>query len=153
MSIPLRYSNVGERILLTLWVGGMWMTGYVVTPMLFQVVDDRQLAGMIAGHLFTANSYIGIACGCLLLVGSLIKSTGNRLKDSRVWILLVMLAIILIGQFIFQPMMAELKVSGLLAGSKEAAEFSRLHGMASILFLGNSILGLVLVGGGKYWGS
>lgn len=129
------------------------MTGYVVTPVLFQVVEDRQLAGMIAGHLFTANSYIGIACGSLLLVGSLIKGAGNRLKDSRVWILLVMLAVILIGQFVFQPIMAELKTSGLSEGSKEATEFSRLHGIASSLFLINSILGLVLVVSGKTWGS
>lgn len=129
------------------------MSGYVVTPLLFQVLDDRQLAGMIAGHVFTANSYIGIACGGLLLVSSFVKGAGNRLKDSRVWILLVMLAIILVGQFIFQPIMAELKVSGLPVGSKEAAEFSRLHGVASILFLVNSILGLVLVGSGKFWNS
>lgn len=129
------------------------MSGYVVTPLLFQVLDDRQLAGMIAGQVFTANSYIGIACGGLLLVSSFVKGVGSRLKDSRVWILLVMLAIILVGQFIFQPMMAELKVSGLLDGSKEAAEFSRLHGMTSTLFLVNSILGLVLVGSGKFWNS
>ena len=129
------------------------MTGYVVTPVLFQVLDDRQLAGMIAGHLFTANSYIGIACSCLLLVGGFIKVAGNRLKDSRIWILLVMLAIILVGQFIFQPMMAELKVAGFPVGSKEAIEFSRLHGMASILFLINSILGLFLVSSGSTWTS
>ena len=151
MSIPPGFSNVAERILLTLWVGGMWMAGYVVTPVLFQVLDDRQLAGMIAGHVFTANSYIGITCGGLLLVSSFVKGTGNRLKDSRIWILVVMLIIILIVQFIFQPMMAELKVSGLSEGGKEAAEFSRLHGMASMLFLVNSILGLVLVGSGKFW--
>lgn len=129
------------------------MTGYVVTPLLFQVLDDRQLAGMIAGHLFTANSYIGLVCGVLLLLGVLVKCVGSRLKDSRVWMLVLMITVIIAGQFVIQPILAELKAGGLPAGSKEAIEFGRLHGIASILFLINSVLGLVLVGRGKFWSS
>ena len=114
-------------------------------------MDDRQLAGMIAGHLLTANSYIGLMCGGLLLIGVLVKCTGRRLKDSRVWILAFMIVIIMTGQFIIQPILAELKVSGLPEGSNEAVEFGRMHGFSSILFLINSILGLVLVSNGKFW--
>ena len=129
------------------------MTGYIVTPLLFQVLDDRQLAGMIAGHLFTANSYIGLVCGGLLLLGVFIKSTGNRLRDPQVWMLVSMIIVIMVGQFIIQPILTELKAGGLLEGSKEAVEFGRLHGIASTLFLINSVLGLVLVSKGKIWGS
>ena len=129
------------------------MTGYVVTPLLFQVLDDRQIAGMIAGHLFTANSYIGLACGGLLLLGILIKCTCNRLKDSQVWMLALMIIVIVVGQFIIQPILAELKVNGLPEGSKEGAEFGRMHGIAYTLFLINSVLAMVLVGRGKIWNS
>lgn len=134
--------SVSERILLTLWVGGMWTTGYLVAPILFTVLDDRQLAGMLAGHMFTAMSYVGLACGGLLLSGSLFR---DGIKHWRNGVLLLMLVIIAIGHFVLQPMMAELKAAGILEGSASAAEFGKLHGIASVLFLINSLSGLVLV--------
>ena len=39
-----------ERLLLALWVGGMLMVGYVVTPVLFSSLDTRLLAGAVAGR-------------------------------------------------------------------------------------------------------
>ncbi|MCK5382667.1 MAG: DUF4149 domain-containing protein, partial [Gammaproteobacteria bacterium] len=30
-----------ERILLTLWVGSLWVVGFVVAPVLFAELDDR----------------------------------------------------------------------------------------------------------------
>ena len=66
--------------------------------------------------------------------------------------LVLMIIVIMVGQFIIQPILAELKAGGLLEGSKEAVEFGRLHGIASALFLINSILGLVLVRRGKISG-
>ncbi|NOX26610.1 MAG: DUF4149 domain-containing protein, partial [Gammaproteobacteria bacterium] len=44
--------NLGERILLTLWVGGTWTVGYIVAPVLFKFLEaDRQLAGALAGEM------------------------------------------------------------------------------------------------------
>ena len=60
--------GVGQRILLTLWVGGLWATGYLVAPLLFHMLDDRRLAGEIAGRMFSAMNYLGLACGMLLLL-------------------------------------------------------------------------------------
>ncbi len=131
-----------ERILLTLWVGGMWTVGYIVAPTLFGVLDDRQLAGMIAGHLFTSMSYIGFVCGGLLLFGNIYRS---GIKHKTNYILLLMLLLIAIGQFILQPMMADLKLQGLVEGSSAAANFGKLHGVSSILFMITSIAGLILV--------
>jgi len=131
-----------ERILLTLWVGGMWTVGYVVAPTLFGVLDDRQLAGMIAGNLFTTMSYIGLVCGGLLLIGNIYRSS---IKDKTNYILLLMLVLIAIGQFVIQPMMVELKAQGLVVGSVAAANFGKLHGVSSVLFLITSIAGLLLV--------
>jgi hypothetical protein len=56
-----------------------------------------------------------------------------------------MLVIIVIGQFVLTPVMAELRATGLQQGSAAAARFGMLHGVSSVLFLLNSIAGLVLV--------
>ena len=56
-----------------------------------------------------------------------------------------MLVLVAIGQFDLQPMMAELKAQGLVEGSVAAANFGKLHGVSSILFMITSIAGLILV--------
>lgn len=134
----------GERILLSLWVGGLWAIGYLAVPILFASLDDRMLAGMLAGKMFTMLSYIGLGIGAVLLVPAVV-STARPLSLWRVRLLLLMLVIVVIGEFVLQPMMAELKVGGLVEGSEKWAQFARLHGIASILYLINSISGLALV--------
>ncbi len=137
--------NISERLLLTLWIGGMWTVGYIVTPTLFHMLDDRMVAGRIAGQLFTILAYIGLLSGTVLLLAQWFRSGGNKLQNWRLWVLLVMLLIVAVGQFVIQPMMVELKAAGLVPGSHAAASFGRLHGISSILFMVNSLLGLVLV--------
>lgn len=132
------FANVGERLLLTLWAGAIWTVGYIVAPTLFAVLDDRQLAGMLAGELFTIVSYLGLFCGVLLLIGQLVR---GGWKGWRVYVLAAMLALIGAGQFILQPRMAALKSQG-AAG---AEQFAALHGVSSTLFLIVSILALALV--------
>lgn len=136
---------IPERIALTLWVGGMWITGYLVAPMLFSVLEDKQLAGMLAGRMFTAMSYVGLVCAVLLLSIQWQKPVVNGWREWRRWLLLTMLLVIVVGEFVLQPMMAELKQLGLEEGSMTARRFGMLHGLASTLFLFNSLAGLVLV--------
>ena len=134
--------STAARIALTLWVGGMWVTGYLVAPVLFNMLD-KQTAGEVAGRLFTIISYVGIGCAVLLLMDA---STGNipMWKQTRVRLVLVMVLIVMIGQWGLQPMMVELKAQG-LDQADVAAQFGRLHGAAQVLFMINSLLGLALV--------
>lgn len=133
---------ISERILLTLWVGGMWILGYVVVPVLFKMLE-RQVAGGVAGQLFTIMSYIGLLCGILLLTSLLYRHGLANWLQWRVLVLVGMLVIILIGQFVLQPMMVELKAAGLSGDIR--AQFGRLHSISSILFMFNSLAGLALV--------
>lgn len=136
---------IPERIALTLWVGGMWITGYLVAPMLFSTLEDRVLAGMLAGRMFSAMSYVGLVCAGLLLLTHFQKHWPSGWRQWRRWILLAMLLVILIGEFVLQPMMAELKTQGLDEGSAAQQRFGMLHGISSTLFLFNSLAGLALV--------
>ena len=133
---------VGEKILLTLWVGGMWTVGYIVAPTLFNMLE-KTVAGNVAGQLFTIMSYVGLVCGSLLVVGTVSRLGAQVMSHWVFWVLLVMLLLVLIGQFVLQPMMAELKASGITELNR--SEFGKLHGIASVLFLINSVLGLSLI--------
>ena len=133
-----------EITLQTLWIGGMWVIGYVVAPILFASLDDRRLAGELAGSMFTAINYVGLVCGGVLLALALSKATA-WFKDLRVIAIVLMLLLIAVSAFVIQPMMHELKAVGLVPGSDEATQFGRLHGVSSVLYLVNSVLGLFLI--------
>ncbi len=132
-----------ERILLTLWVGSLWVVGFIVAPLLFTELNDRALAGSTAGTLFTVTSYIGLASGSVLL---LLNAVVRKRINWRALVLLGMLSLIVIGQFVITPMVADLRLQGLT----DTPRFGQLHGVASVLFLLTSVLGLVLVAAGRY---
>jgi hypothetical protein len=134
----------GERVLLSLWVGALWAIGYLAVPTLFASLDDRALAGMLAGKMFTGVSIIGLGCGTALMSMFWMQSA-RPLQERRVQLLLVMLLLVLLGEFVLQPQMAELKAEGLVEGSGVAARFGVLHGIASLLYLANSVIGVVVL--------
>lgn len=133
--------QISEKILLTIWVGGMWAIGYIVTPVLFQMLD-KPVAGNVAGQLFTIVSYIGLFSATALIINVLMQYAFNR-RHWQLWTLVIMLLITIVGQFVFTPMMEELKAAGLTG--ENVSKFGRLHGLASTLFLINSLAGLALV--------
>lgn len=137
----MKYFLVGERVLLTLWVGGLWAIGYIAAPTLFSVLDDKSLAGNLAGQMFHIISYIGLLCGTLLMISVFQR---NRLQW-QFWVLLLMLVLVASSEFILQPMMAELKAQGLLEGSPIKKQFGILHGVASTIYLVVSLCGFSLV--------
>ena len=132
----------------TLWVGGMWMLGYVVVPVLFKMLPDRMLAGRIAGELFTLLAYIGIACALYLLLYQLQQSGRAALRRSAFRITAAMLLLVLIGQFGLQPVLADLKVQALpldVMQSALAAQFKTWHAVSGVVYLLQSLLGIALV--------
>ncbi|MDX2505018.1 MAG: DUF4149 domain-containing protein [Gammaproteobacteria bacterium] len=134
----------GEKILLTFWVGSLWAIGYLAVPTLFATLENRQLAGMLAGKMFTAVSYVGVFCALMLLLSTAKRSIQIK-TDKQIWLLILMLLLVIIGEFILQPQMAELKQSVLVDGSEVAQQFDRLHHIATSLYMINSLLGLALV--------
>ncbi|MBU1776593.1 MAG: DUF4149 domain-containing protein, partial [Gammaproteobacteria bacterium] len=94
---------------IVLWVGGMWMLGYVVVPALFKLLPDRMLAGRIAGELFTLLALIGIVCALYLLLFQLQRFGRAALQRTAFRVAAAMLLLVLIGQFALQPILADLK--------------------------------------------
>lgn len=134
---------------LVLWVGGLWAIGYIAAPSLFAALpNDRALAGALAGKLFTITAYVGIGCALYLIIHRLASVGTGAFQQLFFWVALLMLALTLVGVFGVQPIIAGLKVEG---GAKDvmqsvvASRFAHWHGVASILYLIQSLLGAVLV--------
>lgn len=129
------------------WVGGMWVVGYLAVPVLFQSLADRQLAGMLAGQMFTWMAFLGMACGVYLLMYQA-HPVRRAVAKHKTVIVTLMLLLLGVGQFLIQPVMADLKLQALPAEvmqSPFAGQFKMLHGTASILYLLQSLLGIALL--------
>lgn len=135
-------------VMTSIWMGGMWAVGYIVAPVLFQSLQDKVLAGMLAGKLFAAMAYVGIVCATYLML-YLIKTHGKAvMKQQLFFITLVLLLLVLLGQYGLQPILAEIKIQALpqyVMDSVYADRFKFWHGAASILYLVQSLLGVGLL--------
>lgn len=143
-----RFTDALALILITAWVGGLWAIGYLAAPALFYSLDDRQLAGMLAGKMFTWIAYLGIGAGFYLLIHRITQFGTQALKQAFFWAALLMLLLTLAGHFGIQPLLAQMKAQAMPADVMQsvfADRFRTWHGVASIAYLLESLLGLVLV--------
>jgi hypothetical protein len=123
------------------------MTG-LSAYLLFDALQDKQLAGSLAGKLFTAVSYIGMVSGFYLLIQRLLDYGTSALKQSFFWAVFAMLLLVLAGHFGIQPILAQLKADAMPADvmhSIFAERFGKWHGIASVAYLVECLLGFVLV--------
>ena len=140
--------SMGERIILSLWVGGMWAIGYLAVPVLFYSLDNRTLAGEIAAPMFKIINGVGLGCGAFLLLSAALSRGRAWYRSWRVGVIVVMMAVAAVILFVISPQMAALKAQVAAAGGELGPQFGRLHGISSVLYLLASLLGLLLVAGG-----
>ncbi|WP_028537141.1 DUF4149 domain-containing protein [Paludibacterium yongneupense] len=129
----------------TLWIGGLWVIGIVVTPILFSALDHVS-AGMVAGRLFQAIAWVGLVCGVILLVSCVWRDGVRGMKGGGFWLLVAMLACTIINHFAVSPIIANLKLhmnqaaEGLFGGG-----FATWHTLSSLIYLLQSLLGLAYI--------
>ena len=135
-------------LLVTLWAGSLWTVGYLVAPVLFASLPDRSLAGSIAGMLFRAQAWLSLACGLLLLLLVWLDKSLSP-KRTPIILMIAMLACVLIGYFVLQPFMAEVRAAAAnncgVMDEAMRSRFGMLHGIASVIYLLQSVLAIVLV--------
>lgn len=142
------WSDKLALIVITAWVGALWAIGYLVAPTLFVTLADKQMAGMLAGKLFTLMAYVGMVCAVYLLIHRVTSFGGAALRQPFFWAVLLMFLLTLAGRFGIQPIIAGLKAQAMPADVMQsvfADRFRTWHGVASIAYLAQSLLGLVLV--------
>ena len=136
------------HLVLFFWVGSVWSLGGISAPVLFSALEDKQLAGLLAGKMFTVGAWVGIVAGVYLLVYSFMRDGARALKTWFFWLVLIMWLLTLAGHFGIQPILQNLKNQALplaVMQSVFADRFSQWHGISRILWNIQALLGVVLV--------
>ncbi|MBA4706916.1 DUF4149 domain-containing protein [Aquitalea sp. FJL05] len=129
----------------TFWIGGLWVIGLIVTPVLFKMLDTVT-AGMVAGKLFAGIAWVGLVCGVFLLVDNVWRNGVRGMKESSFWLIVGMLLCTVINHFAVTPIIAELKLQmnhaaeGLFGGG-----FATWHAISSLIYLVQSLMGLAYI--------
>ena len=140
--------TLARTLLVTMWAGSLWTVGYLAAPLFFMILQDRMLAGTMAGILFRAEAWLSLVCGLFLLI--IFRADPYFPSRSTCMRLVVgMLLCVLVGYFGLQPFMAEIRAAASQAGGvmdeTMRARFGFLHGIASLIYMVQSILAVALV--------
>jgi hypothetical protein len=137
-SIAPRVSFLSRLITLVamFWMGSLWTICAVVATGLFALLDDRHLAGTIAGQFFHIATWLGLAFAVLLavLLGA-VRQLTQRLAG---WIVLAAAP----------PLANEIGLLPIMEAARQAgnmALFGSLHLVSVVLFAIAGIATLVLV--------
>ncbi len=117
------------------WMGSLWTICGVVAPALFATLDDRRLAGDIAGELFHIQTWIGVALGGMLSV--LVTLIGAGQRKTGFWI----------GITALPPLLNELGLLPLMSAARAAgnmALFGMLH-LGSVVLFGIACVGALIL--------
>lgn len=143
-----QWSDRLALIAVTAWVGALWSVGYLVAPVLFRAIPSTLLAGALAGKLFALVAYVGMVAGGYLLLHRLWRHGVAALRQSVFWLVLLMLLLVLAGHFGIQPLLEGMKARAMpldVMHSLFADRFRAWHGVASVAYLIESLLGVALV--------
>jgi len=144
-------ASAAYRLALSLWVGGMALFTFVVTPVIFRS-QGRDAAGKIVGAIFPFYFRYGLVLTAVALLARMVA--GEAFHGARQWAgtLLILTALLLGGYQAYglAPQMERVKRS---VASFEAAppgdparkEFSRLHGISMVVNLVILLEGAALI--------
>lgn len=132
----------------TLWVGGLWAFGIAASVLFGALPDQRILAGELAGRLFVLIAWIGLGTAAYLIPYRFWRSGTVVLRQAAFWVVVFMALLTLAQQFGIQPILAQLKADAMPKDVMESLfrdRFAAWHGISSVVYLIEALLGLVLV--------
>ena len=113
-----------------LWWGSLTALGFVIVPMLFTHLPSPAVAGQIAAKLFTAQTWLSIACAMFLLLIFNQKEAVNvdiRSQSAIKFVVTGLLLVVLV-EFGLSPRIVSARLDG--------GNLKLLHGLASALYFG-----------------
>ncbi len=142
-----RLADYLYAIAIALWVGALWSIGYIAAPTLFMFVADRGLAGTLAGKMFAIVAWLGMGCSVYLLTYLFFRDGVRAFRLLILWLIVLMLVLTLAGHFGVTPIVEKLRIETAreMVESVVRSRFQTWHGIASILWMIQSVLGVLLV--------
>ena len=134
-------------LITTIWVGSLWSM-LMVTSVLFNKISSTFIAGAIAADMFTFLNYAGMFVLTLIIILGFKLNGMKLLKKSFFWIALIILMLVLISFFGINPFLETLKLEAFPREVMEgvfADRYKSWHGIASVAYLFQCLLGLALV--------
>ena len=84
-----------QLFLAALWWGSLSAVGFMVVPMLFMHLETPAMAGQMAAKLFSAQTWLSLFCGLLLLLAARRENLTTS-KPPSPWVISGMLLALLI---------------------------------------------------------
>lgn len=141
---------------LVLWIGSIFFFAAVVAPTVFSVLPSRALAGMVVSRSLASLHWIGLICGLVFLLTSILLAWfqgGVAPFHLRDLLLVLMMAITLLAHFGIERRMNKLRtdmgvIDVIPQQDARRVEFNRLHAWStrlegSVFFCGLALLFLV----------
>ena len=117
-------------LMAAMWWGSLTGLGFLVVPMLFTYMPSPAAAGAMAAKLFTAQTWLSIACAMFLLLAFNPKQALRH--DSR-----VQAAIKFIVTGFFLVVLVEFGLSPRIVSARvDGGNLKLLHGLGSAMYFG-----------------
>ena len=141
---------------LVVWVGGIIFFAFVLAPTVFYpgILPSRHLAGVVVSRSLGILHAIGLTCGLVFLVTSMIDSqviTGSVAPFAgRNLLVYVMIVLTLVSMFAISSRMLHLRndmvfIDNVPHDDPRRVEFNRLHEWSTRLESGVLLLGLAVI--------
>ncbi|NQW93043.1 MAG: DUF4149 domain-containing protein [Polaromonas sp.] len=113
-----------------LWWGSLTALGFVIVPMLFTHLPSPAAAGQMAAKLFTAQTWLSIACCMFLLLifnqkDSEYQDTGGK---AAIKFIVTGLLLVVLVEFGLSPRIVSARSDG--------GNLKLLHGLGSVMYFG-----------------
>jgi uncharacterized membrane protein len=141
---------------LVVWVGGIAFFAFVLAPTVFHpgILPSRQLAGMVVSRSLGILHWMGLTCGVVFLVTSVIDSQVVNgvpaLFSARNLLVGAMILLTLISMFAISTRMLDLRnqmvfIDNVSHDDARRVEFNRLHVWSTRLESTVLLLGLAVI--------
>lgn len=142
-----------KQLALGLWLGSIFFFASVVAPAVFAVLPTHALAGAVVSRSLASLHWIGLVCGCVFLLSSLLIAVlegGPAPFHARDLLIVLMMAITLLAHYGVERRMNNLRnemgvIDLVPRDDPRRVTFNRLHAWSTRMEGSVFICGLALL--------